>query len=305
MENRRANANGPGSHKDNRIGRGHAQQHQSQKRKGRRNGQGIGQRAAVRVVADQRLQDGSGNLEDQGDHADLAKGERIGIAQHRIHGQKQGLQRIVHQVACGHGDKHRKNGAAGNAVFDCGHAGIPECQAPLASPTRSRQPGRRKADMSRNTLLVNWTPVIQHVIFPACALIILSGIAPIWRKANATSLKEWIAVRSMAGFIPAKERPTGSSRCPMQPIWKSLAVIRHRLKTSLAPEVRGLVGHGLYHWAIGGVDLSELRQRASARGACRQRTRDRRPDPSRWQVAWLEMFWTPQSSFWRPRALLH
>ena len=75
-------------------------------------------------MADQRLQDGSGNLEDQGDHADLAKGERIRIAQHRIHGQKQGLQRIIHQVACGHGDKHRKNGVAGNAVFDCGHGEI-------------------------------------------------------------------------------------------------------------------------------------------------------------------------------------
>ena len=37
-------------------------------------------------------------------------------------------------------------------------------------------------------------------------------------------------------------------------------------ETSLAPEVRGLSGSGLYHWAIGGVDLSELRQRASAAG---------------------------------------
>ena len=37
-------------------------------------------------------------------------------------------------------------------------------------------------------------------------------------------------------------------------------------ETSLAPEIRGLSGSGLYHWAIGGVDLSELRQRASAAG---------------------------------------
>ena len=37
-------------------------------------------------------------------------------------------------------------------------------------------------------------------------------------------------------------------------------------ETSLAPEIRGLSGSGLYHWAIGGVDLSELRQRASVAG---------------------------------------
>ena len=85
----------------------------------------------------------------QGDHADLAEGERIGIPQDGIHGQHQGLQRVIDQMACGDGDQHRKNGVAGNAVFDCGHVGFPECQAPLASPIRSRQPGQRKADMSR------------------------------------------------------------------------------------------------------------------------------------------------------------
>jgi hypothetical protein len=37
-------------------------------------------------------------------------------------------------------------------------------------------------------------------------------------------------------------------------------------ETSLAPEVRSLSGSGLYHWAVGGIDLSELRQRASAAG---------------------------------------
>jgi hypothetical protein len=37
-------------------------------------------------------------------------------------------------------------------------------------------------------------------------------------------------------------------------------------ETNIGPEVRGLAGHGLYHWAIGGVDLSELRRRASAAG---------------------------------------
>jgi hypothetical protein len=37
-------------------------------------------------------------------------------------------------------------------------------------------------------------------------------------------------------------------------------------ETSLAPEVRGLSGSGLYHWAVGGVDLSELRLKAIAAG---------------------------------------
>jgi Glyoxalase-like domain len=37
-------------------------------------------------------------------------------------------------------------------------------------------------------------------------------------------------------------------------------------ESSLAPEVRGLVGHGLYHWAIGGVDIAGIRTRAIAAG---------------------------------------
>jgi hypothetical protein len=37
-------------------------------------------------------------------------------------------------------------------------------------------------------------------------------------------------------------------------------------ETSLAAEVRGLKGFGLYHWAIGGVELEGLRQQAMAAG---------------------------------------
>jgi hypothetical protein len=37
-------------------------------------------------------------------------------------------------------------------------------------------------------------------------------------------------------------------------------------ETSLAAEVRGLKGSGLYHWAIGGVDLISLRRKAKAEG---------------------------------------
>ena len=37
-------------------------------------------------------------------------------------------------------------------------------------------------------------------------------------------------------------------------------------ENSLAPEVRSLSGSGLYHWAVGGVDLSELRRKAIIAG---------------------------------------
>ena len=37
-------------------------------------------------------------------------------------------------------------------------------------------------------------------------------------------------------------------------------------ETSLAPDVRGLSGIGLYHWAIGGMDLSDVRQKAEETG---------------------------------------
>src|SRR5205085_4075681 len=37
-------------------------------------------------------------------------------------------------------------------------------------------------------------------------------------------------------------------------------------ETNLDPEIRALTGSGLYHWAAGGVDLGELRQRAIKAG---------------------------------------
>ncbi len=40
-------------------------------------------------------------------------------------------------------------------------------------------------------------------------------------------------------------------------------------EANLAPEIRSLSGSGLYHWAVGGVDLSELRQKAIAAGFAR------------------------------------
>ena len=103
---------------------------------------------AVGVKPDQGLQEGGRDMKHHRDDADLGKGESIGIPQDGIDGQHQGLQGVVDQMAHGNGNQHRKNGVAGNAVFNCGHAGFPECQAPLASPARRRQHGRRKADMN-------------------------------------------------------------------------------------------------------------------------------------------------------------
>ncbi|HUR42678.1 MAG TPA: VOC family protein [Aestuariivirga sp.] len=37
-------------------------------------------------------------------------------------------------------------------------------------------------------------------------------------------------------------------------------------ESALAPEIRGLKGHGLYHWAVGDVDLGALRHRVQAAG---------------------------------------
>ena len=37
-------------------------------------------------------------------------------------------------------------------------------------------------------------------------------------------------------------------------------------ETSLVPEVRGLSGTGLYHWAVGGMDLTDVRRKAEDAG---------------------------------------
>ena len=94
-------------------------------------------------------------MEHHGDHANLGKGERIGIAQDGIDGQHQGLQGVVDQVAGGHRNQHRKNGAAGNAIFDCGQAGIPEYQARLANMEGPCQPAERNAAILRQGEEVN------------------------------------------------------------------------------------------------------------------------------------------------------
>lgn len=41
---------------------------------------------------------------------------------------------------------------------------------------------------------------------------------------------------------------------------------RHQTEQGLDPEVKGLTGSGLYHWAVGGVDLHDVAARAALAG---------------------------------------
>ena len=53
------------------------------------------QRPAVGVQPDERLEQRRGELEREGDEADLGEGEGVGLLQHRVDGRDQGLDRVV------------------------------------------------------------------------------------------------------------------------------------------------------------------------------------------------------------------
>ena len=78
-------------------------------------GERIGQRAAVGVDADQRLQQRGGDLEGEGDQADLAEIERVVLLEDRVDGRQQRLDHVVEQMgeADGEEDGERRGAAAG------------------------------------------------------------------------------------------------------------------------------------------------------------------------------------------------
>ena len=111
--------------------------------------------------------------------------------------------------------------------------------------------------------------------------------------------------RPMAGFIPAKARAIACSRCPIQPMWKSSAAIPPSPKPVSPPKCAGSKGYGLYHWAIGGVDLAGLRQKASAAGLAGSDLVTGGRKSARRQLAGLDLFWHSWPSLWRACAFLH
>ena len=121
MENGRADANAASRNQQHRIGGRKAKQDKPDQHADRRDGKRIGQGAAIRIMADQRLQDRGRHLKHHGHGTNLRKGQRIGFAQHGIDGEHERLQRVIHQVARRYGKQHRINSVVGDPVFNCNH----------------------------------------------------------------------------------------------------------------------------------------------------------------------------------------
>ena len=68
----------------------------------------------VGVEPDQRLQQRGGELEREGDQADLGEIQRERGLEHRIHRRQQRLHHVVEQVAEADGEQDRKSGGAGH-----------------------------------------------------------------------------------------------------------------------------------------------------------------------------------------------
>ena len=140
--------------------------------------------------------------------------------------------------------------------------------------------------------------------FQPCTSIISSGIAPTSRTAAVISPSGWTPLPPMAACIRAKAPPIG----PALPF-------RHHLFGNwlrpfpagkrAGPGNSGLKGHGLYHWAVGDVDLTALRHRVQAAGFTGgDLVEGGRTLPNGKWLGW-EMFRPPRPSLRSTRTLLH
>ena len=67
----------------------------------------------VGVVADPRLQQGGGQLEGQGDQADLGKAQAVVGLEHRVDRRQHGLDQVIDQVRQGAGAENAHDQGAG------------------------------------------------------------------------------------------------------------------------------------------------------------------------------------------------
>ena len=95
------------------VGVGGGEQGEAGQGEAHARGERIRSRLAVRVAADQRLQQRGRDLVGEGEQADLAEAERVRGLQHRIQRRQQRLHHVVEQMAEADRGEHREGGAAG------------------------------------------------------------------------------------------------------------------------------------------------------------------------------------------------
>ncbi len=139
MEHRRADADQHHGNQDHAIAAGDAEQHQADQGHDHAHRQRIGPGLQIRVITDRRLQQGCGDLIDQGDHADLGEAEMKVRLERWIDGGQQGLHHVVQQMAEADREQHREGGvvdglAGGGGV--CHGGGKMPCNVGFGHPLK-------------------------------------------------------------------------------------------------------------------------------------------------------------------------
>ncbi len=110
MKHRRSDAHQSGGREQRRERRRAGEHEQPDHGEGHADDQRIGRRAAVGVVADERLQQRRRHLLRQGHQPDLGEGQGKRGFEQRINGRNQRLDGVVEQVRSGDGAEHRERG---------------------------------------------------------------------------------------------------------------------------------------------------------------------------------------------------
>ena len=111
VEHSRANPDQRRRKEQHGIAVRHRQHHQPDQRGPHPGRQRERHRLLVGEHADERLQQGCGQLEHQRDQADLREIQRVGLLEHWVHRRDQRLHHVVEQMAEAERQQHRKRGA--------------------------------------------------------------------------------------------------------------------------------------------------------------------------------------------------
>ena len=95
VENRQPHAHEGGGDQDQRKASGHCQQEQAHEREAHADCERIRPRVPVRVQADERLEQGRGQLESERDQADLREAEVERRLEDRVDGRDQRLDQVI------------------------------------------------------------------------------------------------------------------------------------------------------------------------------------------------------------------
>ncbi len=98
VEDGAANADHRHREQDQQIGIGESQQHQADQREGHAGRQDEIQRPLVQAHPDQRLKERGGELEDEGDEADLEEAQREPLMEDRIERRRERLHHVVEHM---------------------------------------------------------------------------------------------------------------------------------------------------------------------------------------------------------------